>query len=147
MSVHKLVKVVSTPATYGIHRHQDRNAWLVFMRRNRKVFQQRFTDSVFGGKAKALTAAKAWRDAVVAEHQPISKRARSEIVSSANTSGVPGVTLWKGSDAGPMHWRARTMWNGRELSRVFSVSRYGYDGAFVLAVNERERQLQAIHER
>lgn len=59
MSVHKLVKIGSTPATYGTRRHQDRKAWLVFMRRKRKIFQQGFTDSVSGSKAKALTAAKA----------------------------------------------------------------------------------------
>jgi hypothetical protein len=98
--------MATTPSEYGIHRHNDRAAWLAYMRRNRTVHQKRFTDAVYGGKDQALKEAKAWRDAIVAECPSLDKRERREILRSINTSGVAGVHKW--TVKGKTYWRALT---------------------------------------
>lgn len=129
---------------YGIHRYKDRAAWLVYMKRNRTIFQDCFTDKAYGGKAKALKAARERRDFIVAQHPPIDPRERMEVARSVNTSGVAGVSLRVPPGTQQLYWCARTKAGGKELSRVFSVYRYGYARAFELAVEARQEQLDTL---
>ena len=75
---------------------------------------------------------------------PETKRAFSQRIRLDNTSGCPGVYLmrqvvtrgdWSGEH---VFWQARTPQGVRPFrSRSFSVDRYGFDGAYALAVEAR----------
>ena len=85
-----------------------------------------FSDNIFGGKQKALSAALEYRDALIfaapsAEHNLWHRT----IVRRNNTSGIPGVGLYKRPN-GSEKWVA--CWideNGIRKSRTFSVNIYG----------------------
>ena len=92
----------------------------------------------------ALKAARIWRDGMTQSLLPETKQEFSQRVRPDNTSGCPGVYLkrqvirrgdWSGEYA---FWQAQTPQGVRPFrSRSFSVDRYGFDGAYELAVQAR----------
>jgi hypothetical protein len=76
--------------------------------------------------------------------EPVTKKAFSQRVRPNNTSGCPGAYLkrqvvrrgdWSGEYA---FWQAKSPQGVKPFpSRSFSVERYGFDGAFALAVKAR----------
>ncbi|MFM9436085.1 hypothetical protein ACFDR9_003162 [Janthinobacterium sp. CG_23.3] len=115
--------------------------WRVSMVRQGSRHRKTFSDSVHGGAAPALLAAKAWRDQLFLALPVENKASRAARVNAANTSGVAGVN------------RARTLRNGEawdawvahgpkvkglpSRSKKFSVAKYGEERAFALAVEAR----------
>ena len=123
------------------------HAWLVQVQRRSNIIIKMFSDNIFGGKQKALSAALEYRDALIiaapsAEHNLWHRT----IVRRNNTSGIPGVGLYK-NEYHVEKWVA--YWideNGIRKSRTFSVNVYGKRKAKQLAIAERQRQLERIFE-
>lgn len=68
------------------------HTWQVTIQRRNCMYTRNFTDRRYGGKEKALAAAEAYRDALVAQHAPMTRRERCAIRKKNNRSGVSGVT-------------------------------------------------------
>jgi hypothetical protein len=103
-----------------------------------------FRESEYGSAKAALKAAQAWRDQMVQVLMPETKQAFSQRVKANNTSGCPGVylkrqTVRRGDRTGEYtFWQAQTPEGVKPFrSRSFSVNRYGFDGAYELAVQAR----------
>ena len=113
-------------------------------------YPKAFSDSVHGGKHKALQAAKAWRDEVLAgieeRGQHRRKRGREPtLFSGRSPSGVDGVKLRHHIDSQgrrAVSWAAE--WSDKPFKRTirtFSVRKYGYRGAFLWAVYYRAKAI------
>mgnify|MGYP007037741053 CR=1 FL=1 len=46
------------------HDHSQTHSWYVTIQRRGRIYHRHFTDSVYGGKRKALDAAKVYRDSL-----------------------------------------------------------------------------------
>lgn len=102
-----------------------------------------FSDGVYGGKRKALAAARKYRDRIVRKYKvvPISRRKQHYHVRDArNASGYVGVTLQRTRRSGrtvSYSWIASFMKNGKQHKQSFSIREYGYERAFRNAVRCR----------
>jgi len=144
------------PPIYGITRIDNESSrthgWLVTIQRRGVIYRKQFSDGVLGGKARALAAAKAFRDEIVARHPPLSKREHAEIVKKNNKSGVVGVCRYCASDSGQKpaaekRWFWVASWvlpDGRAKRAKFSVRKYGEEGAFKLAVKARRAAIRQM---
>jgi hypothetical protein len=142
-------------ALYGItrvdHDPSRTHAWRVTIQRQGKIHVGHFSDGVHGGKQKALAAAKAFRDAVVARHPPLSRKDYCSILRRNNRSGYAGVSFHAeviDTEKGPVErrfWIARCPmepWRTRLVK--FSVAKYGAEGAFRRAVKARREALARL---
>jgi hypothetical protein len=117
--------------------------WVRFFRGGRYVAQKTFSDGRLGGRAAALKAAKHWRDRILKRLLPLQKDFRT--VNRRNWSGVVGVSITcthRGKNT-LYSWSARYQSGlGRrrkQVNRVFSILRFGYEEAFRKALRERAR--------
>lgn len=124
---------------YAISRRES--GWEVSLQRNRKRFYKTFWDLEFGGETECLKAAQAWRNAVIQDNPPPSRRDRATKLTKANKTGIAGVTCWIGDDGTPVLWRAKTHVGDKILQKTFSIARWGAE-ARDLAILEREKQLR-----
>ncbi|MBL8038389.1 MAG: hypothetical protein JNN16_12885 [Nitrospira sp.] len=62
------------------------------VQRRSRVYHRHFTDTVYGGKRKALEAAKSYRNSLIARLRPLTRREACEFRKKNNRSGVSGVT-------------------------------------------------------
>lgn len=122
------------------------HAWIVQVQRKNNIIIKMFSDSLFGSKQKALMAALEYRDFLIIAPSPAEHNLwHRTIVRRNNTSGIPGVGLYKRSN-GKERWVA--FWideNGIKKSRTFSVDVYGQRQAKQLAISERQRQLKRLY--
>ena len=122
-------------------------AWLVRVQRKNNIAFKMFSDSIFGGKDKALSAAIQYRNALIVAASPAAHNLwHRTIVRRNNTSGIPGVGLYKranGSERWVAYWEDE---NGIRRSRSFSVNIHGKRKAKELAVTERQQQLRRLFE-
>ena len=71
------------------------------------------------------------------------KRSKSEIKRSTNSSGVSGVHFKAPNPGHPGYWLAITYTMGKgSVSKAFSIKEHGPEKAKLLAIEERERQLE-----
>jgi hypothetical protein len=112
---------------------------------------QLFREREHGSARKALEAARQWRDRMAHELEPETKQAFSERLTPTNTSGQPGVYLRRqivhrnGKEYEYVHWQAQSPAGAKPWrSRSFSIDRYGYDGAYELAVQARAELLATV---
>lgn len=115
--------------------------WRVGFRRQGTHHRKCFSDSVYGGEAAALLAARGWRDGLLCTLSINSKAAVVVRVKANNTSAVAGVTRRRVVRAGEtLHqWVAyapQTIGMPRR-SRTFSIAKYGEEDAFAQAVKAR----------
>jgi len=148
--------VKKTIPIYGITRVDNdvsrTHGWLVTIQRRSEIFRRQFSDGVHGGKLRALAAAKAFRDEVVAQNPPLTRREHAEIRKKNNKSGVVGVCRYCASetrDRPPAErrwfWVASWVPPGERAKRVkFSVNKYGEEGAFKMAVKARRAALRQM---
>jgi hypothetical protein len=141
---------------YGITRVDNpvsrTHGWLVTIQRRGTIYRRQFSDGVFGGKAKALAEAKAYRDSVVASNPPFSRREHAEIRKKNNKSGVVGVCRYCASETRDKATRERrwfwvASWvlpDGRAKRIKFSVNKYGEEAAFRMAVKARRAALKQM---
>lgn len=117
------------------------------MRRGKSLHKY-FADSVWGGKLKALKAARAYRDSLMATNsgaQYVLWRRSWE--TSRNTSGIVGVGRYvrRGGSAVSAVWQA--FWNsadGVRRSRTFAVKRHGETRARQLACEARKKGMMEL---
>lgn len=74
------------------HDTSHTHSWYVTLQRRGRVYHRHFTDSVYGGKSKALDAAKVYRDSLMKCLRPLTRPERCRIRKRNNRSGVSGVT-------------------------------------------------------
>ena len=135
-------------SSYGIIRSRDKRkgsvSWLVRLRRDGShVGTRYFYDHHYDSPDAALAAAVAYRDAILKQHPPLSSREHRQRINERNTSGVAGVSRDRGRTG---YWMASTrLADGTVLLKRFSVKTHGETAAKELAVLERERQLQHVH--
>ena len=120
------------------------SGWVVTVKRRGKRFRRYFSDKP-KGRRKALRAARAFRDNLVAHLPRPTKIKRTDI---RNTTGVIGVARTKErSRSGKVFVRYVASWlkhNGERGKASFSVGLYGEKEAFRLAVNARRSALQEL---
>lgn len=122
--------------------------WSVHFRRSGKSHYKSFYDLKMGGSKKALDAAIGWRDDRLAKTRALGKREFHQLVRTNNQSGVPGVQFIQPRRQQQGSWQARLkLPDGKELTRTFSVKRYGYEGAFKRAVKARQELLKTIEDK
>ncbi|HYD81837.1 MAG TPA: AP2 domain-containing protein [Paucimonas sp.] len=124
---------------------KNTHGWLVQVQREGRRYAKFFSDSVHGGKRKALAGAVAYRDAIRQEKEPAHRKWLRRIVRTNNTSGTPGVGRYARSDTGQEYWCA--YWNdleGKRRERKFSVAKYGERRARQLALETRAKQLRQL---
>lgn len=145
---------------YGVSRIDDdkhfTHAWRVSLRRRGKLLVKNFPDKKYEGRRNALNAALAYRDGLLAEHPPITRKEFAEVRRRNNTSGVTGVyryakpyKLADGRQKEIWYWEAH--WpteSGHHQKVSFAVNRYGEDLARQLAIRARMsglRQVQGVY--
>ena len=142
---------------YGISRidddHHRTHAWRVSLRRQGKLLVKNFPDKSFGGKRKALKAAKEHRDEVVAAFPPTTRQQMCSIVRRNNKSGIPGVysyyksyELKDGTIKKIKYWEADWPVGKNESAKAsFSVKTYGERAAKRMAISAREEGVSKIN--
>lgn len=134
-------KTVST----GITRIElnQRKGYLVRLSRNGERINKYFSDSVNGGKKKALTLAKKTYQELFNQYGPVEYSTKGKM-SSRNSTGVVGVHLAYSQDnryPGCEYYAYCASWvdeDGRRMKASFAFTKYGEDAAFDLAVLARE---------
>jgi hypothetical protein len=133
------------------HEASHTHAWRVTLQRHNEIVVRTFSDSIYGGKRKALKAAVEYRGELLLRYSPYAHAIwiRTRLRRN-NTSGIPGVGRYE-ERANPHTGYTREFWlaswvneHGASRKRKFTVSRYGERRAKRLAVAERERQLNRV---
>lgn len=138
---------------YGISRiEQGGDAWRVSLCRQGQRFVRNFHDSTCGGREAALEAARQYRDEIICNHPPTSRRQFAEVRRRNNRTGITGVyrfakryRLRDGTQRETWYWEAN--WpteRGKSGKATFSVNRYGEDLARQLAIRARAAGLAAV---
>jgi len=142
-SSNKGISRIDSTSTHG---------WFVRGYRNNKTFSKLFSDKKLGGKAKALIAAKAFRQSLwnKIEKIPVKRRPRRLVVrDSRNTTGVIGVChIAKKNNNGSIYESYAVSWRpkpGIQKCTSFSIKKYGRQQAFRLAVELRKKMLKRIY--
>lgn len=132
-----------SPAMYGLVRLPAK--WRVILSRRGQRFLKDFAFSRYGGETAALACAQAYRDEVVRSHLPPERRELAQKLRMSNRSGVAGVTYRFNTKGEIASWHAITRVSADcLLTKCFSVSRYGAAQAELLAIAERQKQLEQM---
>ncbi len=134
------------------HQPSSTHSWLVTIQRRGRIYHRHFSDSVHGGKQQALTAARAYRDRLIAELPELTRQEFCAIRKKNNRSGVSGVTRVDVMEKGRSGQRFRRVYwdvqwpvgNGKARHKKFSVTKYGERGAFLRALKIRKQALQFL---
>ncbi|MFT4641861.1 MAG: hypothetical protein ACI8T1_005205 [Verrucomicrobiales bacterium] len=127
---------------YGISRidqpEKKNHGFYVRITHKGNLNQKYFPDKASGGKTKALTKAKEYRDAVVAKLPKAKKEAIAQRRTKIKQSGVTGVThvVAKAPDGKKVYQYWQAGWDdasGARRTAKFSVSRYGDKEALEMA--------------
>ena len=133
------------------HEASHTHAWRVTLQRHNDIVVKTFSDSIYGGKRKALKIAVAYRDERLRQYSHYAHAiwVRTRLRRN-NTSGIPGVGRYE-ERINPHTGSTRVFWltswvneQGDSRKRRFMVSHYGERQAKRLAVAERERQLSRV---
>ena len=133
------------------HEASRTHAWRVTLQRHHDIVVKTFSDSISGGKRKALKAAMEYREELLRRYSPYAHAiwVRTRLRRN-NTSGIPGVGRYE-ERVNPHTGYTRVFWlaswvneQGDSRKRKFAVSHYGERQAKRLAVAERERQLTLV---
>lgn len=143
-------------STYGISRVDNdvsrTHGWLVTIQRRGVIHRRHFSDGMHGGKQKSYSAAKVFRDEIIAKYPPFSMREYSSIVKKSNRSGVVGVCRYCASDTRDLpdeeqRWFWVASWpmpSGKRKRVKFAVNKYGEEGAFKLALKARKEAMKHL---
>ncbi|QQD19125.1 hypothetical protein I6N98_04525 [Spongiibacter nanhainus] len=137
-------------AMYGISRIDDElhrtHAWRVSLRRQNKQIVKNFPDKTWGGKRKALNAAKAYRDDIVSTYPPTTRKQFCTARRRHNKSGITGVyryakryKLKDGCVKELWYWEAHWPTGKNSFEKAtFAIKHYGERRAKQLAVAARK---------
>ncbi|QQR79233.1 MAG: AP2 domain-containing protein [Candidatus Moraniibacteriota bacterium] len=128
------------------------HGWLVTIQRRGEIYRMLFSDKKQGGKKKALTVAKAFRDAIIAEYPLFSKQEHANLKKRSNQSGIVGVCRVVAFETKTLppekqRWNWVAAWplpDGRRKRVKFSVQKFGEEQARALAIRAREEGLKAL---
>lgn len=116
-----------------------------FYRRGKKV-EKFFADNKFGGRNKALAAAKKFRDETEKKLPKYTVYELSKKPSKRNKSGIVGVRRHEQTDVRGDWGYTYTFWVaqwtdelGRRRTKSFSINHYGEEEAFKMAVKARKQ--------
>jgi hypothetical protein len=135
---------------YAITRQQATSGtwyWAVHFSRRGQMHYRRFYEPMYGGSKAARQAAIEWRDAQLAEARTLTLVEFCRQQRSNNTSGVPGVHFLVSPRQPEGIWQAKLKIDRKSKSQSFSVRKFGYQGAYDLAVAARESLLAAAQDR
>lgn len=133
----KNIKRIDSPKTHG---------WQVHVRRGGVLRTKLFSDRIYGGKRKALTAAKSYRDDLLEEMAKLAKPLWRIKRTPRTNTGELGVSLTEytyrsGKKRQVITVTARESL-GKAVNRKFSVDKLGYDEAVKKAVAWRKKVLR-----
>ncbi len=118
--------------------------WEVRIQRRGKRVEKFFADNGFGGRNKALAAAKKFRDEKLAGMKGYTTAELAKRPSKRNSSGVVGVRRHTQVDVRGEWQYEYAFWvaqwtgeDGKRHTRSFSVNRYGEDKALKMATKAR----------
>lgn len=143
-------------AMYAISRIDDdvyrTHAWRVSLCRRGQRHVKNFADKKWGGKGKALAAAKQHRDELLQKHPPLSRTEFCAILRSNNKSGITGVykyakpfTLKNGTIRKNWYWEATWPTGNSDQEHIaFSVNEYGEDLARRMAIDARKKAMRGV---
>ncbi len=124
--------------------------WRVSVARRGKDMHKHFADSNYGGKTKALIAAKAWRDQVVKSSSDVDYVLwRRQKRSRPSQSGIVGVGRYEvryGANRHPVWEAAWQDADGKRHSRRFFISVHGEKGAKVRACAARREAIAKLRQ-
>ena len=127
-------------STYGITRidqpEKKNHGFYVRITHKGKSYQKYFPDKSSGGKAKALTAAKKHRDALLKKMPKYKQEAAARKPRRIKKSGVVGVThVVSRSAKGKSYeyWQAAWVVRKKRRTAKFSISKYGDKKALEMA--------------
>jgi hypothetical protein len=122
--------------------------WRVGVVRRGKGTYKHFADSEFGGKTKALSAAKTWRDEIVKAVTEVDYVLwRRQKRSRPSSSGIVGVGRYEVQYEASRHPVWEASWqdaDGRRHSRRFFISAHGEKGAKASAVAARREAMEEL---
>ncbi|MAS96312.1 MAG: hypothetical protein CMO55_24170 [Verrucomicrobiales bacterium] len=138
--------MTSPRPNYGITRidqpEKKNHGYYVRITHRGKSHQKYFPDKALGGKTKALKAAKAHRDSLLAKMPKYKQEAASKKKRRIKQSGVTGVThVVSKSPKGKTYEYWQAAWineEGKRRTAKFSISRYGSEKALKQAVKARK---------
>ena len=114
-------------------------------------FNQFFSDSAHGGKAKALDEARKVRDKMEKKLKPYTRRELAEKVTKRNTSGVRGVrlrtTIVTKNGKTYKYEHVEASWSpepGKVIKKSFSVEKMGKEAAWDAAVECRQKAISKL---
>jgi hypothetical protein len=122
------------------HIREEPEGWSVGVVRHHHRIQDYFGNAVYGGRSKALIAARRFRDRLLLRVDPDTRAQRRP--PKGHRTGVPGVTLERYMVEGRAYQRYVASWvdpeKGRQRRRL-SVLRHGKERARALAMEAREK--------
>jgi hypothetical protein len=152
MGKESVTKAKTNPMRNILRVDKGHHSWRVVMRRMHQHLRQHFTDSIYGGKDLALTAAMAWRDQREAELSGVDYVVwQREWMRTCNKSGTVGVyrniNCKKRGDRIVKQAQWIGYWqntNGKRSVRSFNVSKYGEEEAKQLAIRARQKGMADV---
>ena len=143
--------MIAPRTSYGITRidqpEKKNHGFYVRITHRGKGHQKYFPDKSLGGKSKALKAARAYRDSLLAKMPKYKQAAAAKKKRRIKRSGIVGVThvISKSpKDKIYEYWQAA--WvdaDGHRRTAKFSISRYGEAQALDLAKKARAEAVRA----
>jgi hypothetical protein len=120
-------------------------AW-VRIKYDSRSFQQSFPFRRYGGKTKAITAAKEKRDEqglkIYGKNWPYAKFSPRKI-SPLNSSGEIGVSFSAKDNSWVATWQEGKAGKRKQRNAYFAINKYGDEKARKLAANTRRREVLA----
>ncbi len=115
---------------------------MVSIRRQGITYTKTFQDNAHGGEQAALAKAQAYRDVLIAEHEPDTHLDFRTIVRSTNQTGVPGVYKGKNRNGSIYYAAYCHMPDGKRRSKSFTVGpARSEEAAFEMAQACRQQML------
>lgn len=122
--------------------------WYVRVYRNKKTYSKFFSDTKFGGKAKALEVAISHKAEMSNMIQKIPKQPTKRRVvtkDKRNTTGVLGVSRTSKKASNGKYYECYTVsWRPKpkvQKSTSFSIKKYGEEKALEMAIQLRKEKL------
>ena len=123
---------ISVPDRHHIYEYET--TWLFQIRYKGKPLTKNFNFNHYGGKDKALVAAKSYRDNFILEN-------KIELNKRFKKSEIKGVSLTydkQKSGNKPQYWQAVGFEKNKQFTKRFAVNKYGFDKAKQLAIEARK---------
>ena len=115
-------------------------SWRVKIAINQKQYFEYFCFNAYGGRKKAMIAAKIWRDAFLEMHGMIDRLDYIKSPDFYTSLDKAIIGVFKSHTTTSVNWTARYAINGTEYKKHFSVNKYGERKAFQMACKIRHEQ-------